>query len=80
MYPRVANYQLPFAKYQLPVANYQLPNVSYQTKTDLEQTHSRQHEVARPLIEVTADRISSAGQTDIQRVDCAVQGGGSFNL
>ena len=28
-----------------------------QTKTDLELTHFRLHEVARPLIEVTADRI-----------------------
>ena len=65
MYPRVANYQLPFANYQLPVANYQLPNVNYQTKTDLEQTHSRQHEVARPLIEVTAHKINFADQNVI---------------
>ena len=42
-----------------------------QTKTDLEQTHSRQHEV--PLVEVTADRTHSADQTDIQQVVCTVQ-------
>ena len=42
-----------------------------QTKTDLEQTKSRQHEVA--LVEVTADRTISADQTDIQRVDSTFQ-------
>ena len=42
-----------------------------QTKTDLEQTHSRQHEVAQ--VEVTADITRSADQTDIQQVDCTVQ-------
>ena len=40
--------------------------------TDLEQLHVRQHEVAQPLIEIISDRISSAKQTDIQRVVCTV--------
>ena len=44
-----------------------------QTKTDIEQTHSIKHEVSQPLIEVTANRTRSADQTDIQRVDFAVQ-------
>ena len=42
-----------------------------QTKTDLEPTLSRQHEVA--MVEVTADRLSSADQTKTKLVDCTVQ-------
>ena len=41
------------------------------TKTDLEPTLSRQHEVA--MAEVTDDRLSSADQTKTKLLNCAVQ-------
>ena len=46
-------------------------SVAVQTKTELEPTLSRQQKVA--MVEVTADILSSADQTKIKLVNCAVQ-------